>query len=109
MLSALPRRDHKFVEVSSNWRDYPFLNCTTNNATGRSHCSTPDTGSMSSDLTDQKLDYWLAPYLVVGVQVALLQVALAPLRLFLARLEAKLGFKFTGSCVGVLVGEGTQT
>ncbi len=65
VLNTLPRRDHKFVEVSSNWRDYSVLTCNSSSDAGSDDCTFVSTGTISSDLSKDKLNFWLAPYLVV--------------------------------------------
>lgn len=64
MLHALPRRDHKFKEVPSNWRDYSFINCT-QDAAGGQDCTVVSTSSLADGAKDDKLDWWLASYFVV--------------------------------------------
>jgi hypothetical protein len=65
VLHTLPRRDHKFKEVPSNWRDYAFINCTTDSSTGEQDCTVVSTSSLSDGAKDEKLDWWLASYFIV--------------------------------------------
>jgi hypothetical protein len=50
ILTALPRRDRGFKEVSSNWRDYPFLNCTVDaSGVATESCSTVSFNSLADE------------------------------------------------------------
>jgi hypothetical protein len=64
VLNALPRRDHKFKEVSSNWREYSFINCTQNADTGERSCSA-SSSAIIDDAKSDMLNGWLASYVVV--------------------------------------------